>query len=156
RLMADPEVDAVTLTGGSTAGYAAQEACGRRRIPLQAELGGNNAAIVWTDADLDRAASLVAEAAFGYAGQRCTANRRVIVSAIRHDELVERLERATRALGVGDPLEPDTHVGPLVSRDARDRVASVVGRARASFVLAEPLDLDGAFHAPTIVGCDDA
>ena len=79
--MSDPAVDAVSLSGSSPAGWAAQEICARRRIPLQAELGGNNAAIVWTGADLGRAAALVARGAFLFAGQRCTANRRVIVAA---------------------------------------------------------------------------
>src|SRR5262249_5111449 len=78
-LMAGPGVDAVSLTGSSEAGYAAQANCARRRIPLQAELGGNNAAIVWSDCDLAAAAAAIAEGGFGAAGQRCTANRRVIV-----------------------------------------------------------------------------
>ena len=67
-LMADAAVGAVTLTGGSLAGYAAQEVCGRRRIALQAELGGNNAAIVWSDADLEDAARKLAAGAFEMAG----------------------------------------------------------------------------------------
>ena len=75
-LMSDPLISAVTITASTANGYTAQEICGRRRIPLQAELGGNNAAIVWLDADIERAARLLAAGAFEMAGQRCTANRR--------------------------------------------------------------------------------
>ena len=77
------DIAAVTLTGSLAAGYAMQEICARRMVPLQAELNGNNAAIVWDDADLAHAAKQVAWGAFGFAGQRCTANRRVIVIAER-------------------------------------------------------------------------
>ncbi len=79
-LAADPRVDGVTLSGSLQAGYALQEICARGHIPYQGELGGNNAAIVWEDADLQHAARQIAAGAFGFAGQRCTANRRVIVS----------------------------------------------------------------------------
>ena len=82
---APTRVAAATLTGFGRRRDAAQEICARRRIPLQAELGGNNAAIVWGDADLARAAAQ-RSGAFGFAGQRCTANRRVIVHAsVRED-----------------------------------------------------------------------
>ncbi len=80
-LMASEGVGGVSLSGSSAAGWTAQEICARRRVALQAELGGNNAAIVWEGADLARAAELVARGAFSFAGQRCTANRRVIVAA---------------------------------------------------------------------------
>ena len=68
-LMSCAEVDAVSVTGSTEAGFTAQAICGRRRIPIQAELGGNNAAIVWSDADLPEAARQVALGAFELAGQ---------------------------------------------------------------------------------------
>lgn len=163
-LMADPAVDAVSLTGSSRAGFAAQAICAARRIPLQAELGGNNAAIVWNDCDLAAAAAAIAEAGFGAAGQRCTANRRVIVADHRYAEFVGELEAASAALEVGDPADPSVHVGPLVSPAARDRVAAAVARAREKFEVREPVrDRDvmrrltevGPYHAPTLVLCDD-
>lgn len=155
-LMSDPGIDAVSLTGSSSAGWAAQEICARRRIPLQAELGGNNAAVVWTGADLADAAARIARGAFGFAGQRCTANRRAVVAAELFDEFLERLERAVAALGWGDPLDPATEVGPMVSAAARDRVAAVVGRARAEGARvvtphAGAPTAAGAYHPPTIV-----
>ena len=84
-LAADENVNAVTITGSERAGSALQEICARRFVPLQAEFGGNNAAIVWDGGDLPEAAAQIAQGAFGFAGQRCTANRRVIVNA-RHWE----------------------------------------------------------------------
>jgi acyl-CoA reductase-like NAD-dependent aldehyde dehydrogenase/nicotinamidase-related amidase len=114
-LMAHVGVDALTLTGSLEAGHAALEACGRRQIPLQAELGGNNAAVVWQDADLDAAASEVLSGAFDLAGQRCTANRRVILHRGCKDAFLRLLFEKAPALRWGDALDPETRIGPLVS-----------------------------------------
>jgi acyl-CoA reductase-like NAD-dependent aldehyde dehydrogenase len=161
--MTAPEVDAVTITGSSLAGFAAQEVCARRRIPLQAELGGNNAAIVWPDADLASAAREIAEGAFAQAGQRCTANRRVIVHHDCRPELLDLLEEETRAMAWGDPLRPDTRVGPLVSSAERDRVARLLARAGDAVQMTTPHGteapeaegFDGSWYPPTIACCDD-
>ncbi len=155
-VMSDPGVDAVTVSGSSSAGWAAQEVSARRRIPLQAELGGNNAAIVWEGADLPRAASLLAQGAFSFAGQRCTANRRAIVQGSLFDEFLELLSAATATLPWGDPFDPGTRVGPLVSEEARDRVAAAVaGAAAAGARLRVPHTLSpsrpGVWYPPTIV-----
>jgi acyl-CoA reductase-like NAD-dependent aldehyde dehydrogenase/nicotinamidase-related amidase len=158
--MADPRVDAVTLSGSSLAGHAAAEICARRRIPLQAELGGNNAALVWHDTDLARAAALVADGAFAFAGQRCTANRRAIVDASIHDAFVAHLRTATRSLTIGPARDPSTRVPPMVSPLHAERVREVLARAEAAGCTlvvphAEPLDpslaLGEAFCAPTLV-----
>jgi alpha-ketoglutaric semialdehyde dehydrogenase len=158
-LMADPGIDAVTVTGSSAAGWAAQEACARRRIPLQAELGGNNAAIVWSGADVSAAAPAIARGAFSFAGQRCTANRRVVADARIFDELVARLTAAAGALAWGDPLDPATEVGPLISSTARDRVRAIVESAASSAAevrvpqSAEAREKlgDGAYFPPTLI-----
>jgi acyl-CoA reductase-like NAD-dependent aldehyde dehydrogenase/nicotinamidase-related amidase len=128
----DPEIDGVALTGSSAAGYAAQVACCRRRIPLQAELGGNNAAIVWPDAEMDLAARQIALGGFGSAGQRCTANRRVVVEDSIHDQFIEALQNVMRDLFWGDPLDEATVVGPVISDAALRRIRGVVGRAHAA------------------------
>jgi acyl-CoA reductase-like NAD-dependent aldehyde dehydrogenase len=159
-LMNEPSIEAVTITGSSAAGHSAQEACARRRIPLQAELGGNNASIVWSDADLQEAARMIAAGAFEMAGQRCTANRRVIVHDACLNEFVQLLVRATSSLKWGDPLEEDTDIGPLVSALQRDRVAWTVDRAaalcgRPLMPLGERLPTvaghAGKFYPPTIL-----
>jgi acyl-CoA reductase-like NAD-dependent aldehyde dehydrogenase len=161
HLMSSPAVDAVSITGSSAAGCCAQAICAERRIPLQAELGGNNAAIVWSDCDLDDAAAQVAEAAFGSAGQRCTANRRVVVDAACWDPVLARLREAAATIAWGDPLEPDCRVGPLISDSARERVAGCVERAiadgaavwapQADGPQAARLAAEGAYYPPTVV-----
>ena len=160
-VMSDPGVSAVSLSGSSIAGWAAQEVCARRRIPLQAELGGNNAAIVWSGANLERAAALIALGAFSFAGQRCTANRRAIVEGRLFEEFLRLLTAAIAALRWGDPLDPSTEVGPLVSEAARDRVGAAVEEARASaerilaphaaLPQAKSLCTTGAYYPPTVV-----
>ncbi len=160
-LMRTSGVEGVSISGSSRAGWAAQEICAARRIPLQAELGGNNAAIVWQGADLPRAASLIARGAFSFAGQRCTANRRAIVDARVYDEFCGELVAATERTRCGDPLEPETEAGPLLSDAACRRVAAVLERARESAVsILAPhsgapafgaLREIGAYHPPTLV-----
>jgi acyl-CoA reductase-like NAD-dependent aldehyde dehydrogenase len=158
-------VDAVTLSGSLAAGYAAQELCARRHLPLQAELGGNNAAIVCGDADLAAAAQAVAAAAFGFAGQRCTANRRVIVDDAVYDAFLDALKRAAAALAWGDPGDDATEIGPVISMAAHSRIAGFTGRAEhAGHRVWRPLGMQphdsgcsaGAYSPPTIVCCDDA
>lgn len=152
-LVAKGEIDAVSLTGSPAAGSAIQELCARRNLPLQAELGGNNAAIVWSDTDSERAAERVVEGAFGFAGQRCTATRRVIVPLHVADPLIDQLRRAASALVCGDPLDERTVVGPLVSQAAQQRVAAAIE--------SEPVLWRGAewshpsFHPPVLVRADD-
>jgi acyl-CoA reductase-like NAD-dependent aldehyde dehydrogenase/nicotinamidase-related amidase len=131
-LIAHPGVAAVTLTGSQRAGSDAALLCARRGTPLQAELGGNNAAIVTTDADLDATARALAASAFGFAGQRCTATRRIIVEESVRERFTEILLREIAGLRVGDPLDPETRVGPLVSAARREEVKAVVERALAA------------------------
>jgi acyl-CoA reductase-like NAD-dependent aldehyde dehydrogenase/nicotinamidase-related amidase len=163
-LLNDPRIDAVSLTGSSAAGFSAQEACARRRLPLQAELGGNNAAIVWNDADLVDAARQLAAGAFDMAGQRCTANRRVIVHRTIEKPFLELLLAESRALPWGDPRDEHTRIGPLVSVARRDSVAGMVDRAVRECgapLLPQGRDLPTTGHAtdvwypPTILRCDD-
>ncbi len=163
-LMADSAIDAVTLSGSPGAGYSAQDICTTRHIPLQAELGGNNAAVVWRDCDVEEAALKVAEAAFGFAGQRCTANRRVVVDALVYEQFLHHFESAVARLVWNDPLDDATQVGPLISLDARSRVEALVERVtkdvervlaphRSTPAYAE-LTRRGAYYPPTIVCCD--
>ncbi len=133
-LIAHPAVAAVTITGSQRAGQDASLLCARRGIPLQAELGGNNAAVVMADADLDLAARALAVSAFGFAGQRCTATRRIVVEESVRERFTALLLREVTALAIGDPLDPGTRIGPLVSVARRNEVAAAVRRA---------LDYDG-------------
>jgi acyl-CoA reductase-like NAD-dependent aldehyde dehydrogenase len=98
----------------------------------------------------------VAQGAFGFAGQRCTANRRAVVKSSVFGEFLDELVRAVGALAWGDPLDPSTQIGPLVSEEARDRVARAVARAAATGARiltphAAPPPGAGAYLPPTLV-----
>jgi acyl-CoA reductase-like NAD-dependent aldehyde dehydrogenase len=164
-LMADRNVDAVTLTGSLAAGHAAQTICAGRCAPFQGELGGNNAAIVWSDADLRFAARCVARGGFGSAGQRCTANRRLIVEETCYPEFLQALRDATATMPWGDPLDEETEVGPVISSAALRRIAAVIERAGAAghdvisphrdSRSADELLRRGWYVPPTLICCDD-
>jgi acyl-CoA reductase-like NAD-dependent aldehyde dehydrogenase len=164
NLMAETNTDAVALSGTLAAGYSAQDICASRHIPLQAELGGNNAAIVWGDCDFEEAAGKIADAAFGFAGQRCTANRRVVVDTRFYEVFLKYLESAAADLVWNDPLDDATQVGPLISSDACRRVESLVERAKEEVeIVLTPhkshpgctkLCRKGAYYPPTIICCD--
>ena len=162
QIAADENVNAVTLTGALAAGQAMQEICARRFVPLQAELSGNNAAIVWDDADLADAAGKIAWGAFAFAGQRCTANRRVIIRAAQFENFFTALEKATARLPWGDPLDAATEIGPLIYPAKVAEQAALVAAAVSDGTahrVAQPHALAdwmaaGNYAAPVIVGCD--
>ena len=146
--------DAVSFTGSVAAGQAVARRAVARGIPVQCEMGGQNAAIVLPDADQDAAASAIAAAAMGYAGQKCTATSRVIVVG-DPAAFAERLAAAVEALPVGDPADPATVVGPVIESRPREAIRAAVRRASAggARVLTgdrQP-DGDGWFQAPTVL-----
>ncbi|MFI9720790.1 aldehyde dehydrogenase family protein [Streptomyces sp. NPDC052396] len=118
--------DVLSFTGSTAAGRSVVQAATARGVPVQAEMGGLNAAIVLPDADIGRAALEIASAIAGYAGQKCTATSRVIAVGTALDPLREALAEALRTLPVGDPAQPATVCGPLISEQARDRAADAV------------------------------
>lgn len=113
-LVADPRVAAITFTGSSAVGADIQRGS-RAAQRCQLEMGGKNPMVVLADADLDRAAGLIARGAFGLSGQACTGTSRVLAEDAVHDSLVERLAAAARALVVGDGLADGVNMGPLAS-----------------------------------------
>jgi acyl-CoA reductase-like NAD-dependent aldehyde dehydrogenase len=166
RLAADESVDAVTITSSTQAGYAIQEICARRFLPLQAELNGNNAAIVWDFADLPSAARQITWGAFGFAGQRCTANRRVIVGEDNFERFIGELKSAGEKLKWGDPLRKDTDIGPVIHAGKRGEQLAMIEAAKDSgaahrieFLFenraGESWVKKGAYAHPVIVGCDE-
>ena len=164
RLADHPAIDGVTFTGSELAGYDIQEICARRSVPLQAELGGNNAAIVWDDADLAHAAREVTWGAYGFAGQRCTATRRIIVSARRLERVWQALGDAARRLAWSDPLDPAADLGPVIGPEKRDVLrAQTEGAEALGAVRVERLFEDrageawassGAYVQPVLMACD--
>ncbi|MFL5796832.1 MAG: aldehyde dehydrogenase family protein [Actinomycetota bacterium] len=125
-------VDAVSFTGSAAVGREVTVAAARRGIPAQAEMGGQNPCIVLADADIEASAATIANSAMGYAGQKCTAARRVIAVGTSAPAVTDALVASVERLAVGDPSDPDTVVGPLISAAARDRVAGAVDAARSS------------------------
>jgi acyl-CoA reductase-like NAD-dependent aldehyde dehydrogenase/nicotinamidase-related amidase len=156
--------DAVTFTGSTRSGYALQELCGRLMRPLQAELGGNNAAIVWDDADLGQAANEIARGAFAFAGQRCTANRRVIVSDAIFEAFLSQLKGAASRMIWDDPLKPETEIGPVIDGAKREEIDALAASAEQAGFSTTRLHQEtngstptsGYYVAPTIICCDQA
>ncbi|MFJ7070276.1 aldehyde dehydrogenase family protein [Streptomyces sp. NPDC101115] len=142
--------DIVSFTGSSAVGREVVRTATARGIPVQAEMGGLNAAIVLPDADIPRAAEQIAASIAGYAGQKCTATSRVIAVGGALDPLREALTEALRAVPVGDPADPATVCGPLVSEAAR---AETYAAWQGLSVLAGGTVPDGTgwYAAPTLV-----
>ncbi len=129
-LLRDSRVDAVTFTGSTDTGHDVRRALADRNIRVQTEMGGKNAAVILADADLDLAIATVTGAAFGQAGQRCTATSRLLVSSEIYAEVVARLIGACVALRLGPGTDPETRMGPLVSRQHQTSVLAAISRAR--------------------------
>ncbi|MGB8275050.1 MAG: aldehyde dehydrogenase family protein [Alphaproteobacteria bacterium] len=162
HVILDPNVGAVSLTGSHGAGRQAAALCTETAKPLQAELGGNNAAIVTPDCDLPRVADALALSAFGFAGQRCTATRRIIVIDSIRPRFEELLIASIAALRIGQPADPATQVGPLISPQKQAEVERLVARAiEAGAGLlcggGVPPGLEhGCWYAPALFACADA
>ncbi|WP_283134270.1 aldehyde dehydrogenase family protein [Rhizohabitans arisaemae] len=149
-LVDDPRLPIVSFTGSGPVGYAIMDRVPRKHVTL--ELGGNAAAVVLDDADLDWAASRIALFANYQAGQSCISVQRVLVSEAVYPAFAEKLVRAVAALVTGDPADGATQVGPLVSVEAAERVQSWIEEAVAdgATVLAGGTR-DGATVAPTVL-----
>jgi betaine-aldehyde dehydrogenase len=102
-----------------------------KRVTL--ELGGKSANVIFADADLERAAASAPYAVFGNAGQDCCARSRILVQKSVYDEFLDSLVEATRAVRVGDPEEPATEMGPLISEEHRAKVASYLQGVPSAF-----------------------
>jgi aldehyde dehydrogenase (NAD+) len=131
QLSDDTRVPLVSATGSTAMGKAIAPRIAARLGRSLLELGGNNAAIVAPSADLDLVVRAVLFAAVGTAGQRCTSLRRLIVQRSVADELLGRLATAYRGVPIGDPREPGTLVGPLITGEAFGRMEAALGEAVA-------------------------
>ena len=125
-LTAHPAVGKVVFIGSVGTGRAVAAAAAGSGTPTILELGGKSANVVFADADLDAAAAGALSAVFSGAGQSCQAGSRLLVHESIHDVLVEKVRSGARRLRVGDPLDPDTELGPIVHRAQFDRVRELV------------------------------
>jgi aldehyde dehydrogenase (NAD+) len=131
RLLADRRIPLVSATGSCQMGYRVAEVVGKRLGRTILELGGNNAIIVTPHANMDLALRAILFGAVGTAGQRCTSTRRIIVHASVRDELVRRLVAAYEGIRIGDPRDPDTLMGPLVTPGAVTDMMNAIVQVRA-------------------------
>jgi aldehyde dehydrogenase (NAD+) len=126
HLVAHPGIDMVAFTGSGAAGKKIMAACAGNLTRVILELGGKSAAILLPDADLDSAIAGLLPNAYMNNGEACVAQTRVLAPQDRYDEVVERLAAGVGEFKVGDPLDPETQIGPLVSDRQRDRVEGYV------------------------------
>ncbi len=155
-LTTSPDVDMVSFTGSTVVGRSIATACGDGMKRQLMELGGKGAAIVFDDASVDAAVTCISSTWTFHSGQICTAPTRALVHRSRRDELIDKLSACAGALKVGDPLAPDTMVGPVVTGVQRGRVEA--GIADAVSAGAEIVagggrpDLDKGFYVkPTLL-----
>ncbi|SCL48092.1 succinate-semialdehyde dehydrogenase / glutarate-semialdehyde dehydrogenase [Micromonospora citrea] len=155
RVLSDPRVRAATLTGSEGAGRSIAQIAGRELKKTVLELGGSDPFVVMPSADLDRAAEVATTARCQNNGQSCIAAKRFIVHADVFDAFAERFAANMSALRVGDPMDPDTDVGPLASEGGRDEIHAQVRDAvdKGATVLCggEPHAGPGWFYPPTVV-----
>jgi aldehyde dehydrogenase (NAD+) len=140
--------DVVSFTGSVPVGLEVARGAASRGVPAQCEMGGLNASIVLPDADPESAAKVIAGAAMGYAGQKCTATSRIIAVG-NADPLRDALVAAVEDLATGDPADDATVVGPVIDAGARDDVVRAAGEAGR--VLTGGRALDGLYVTPTVV-----
>ncbi|MEY2453129.1 MAG: aldehyde dehydrogenase [Acidimicrobiaceae bacterium] len=155
-LVASKHIDMVSFTGSTGVGQRIGEVAGRDMKRLLLELGGKGAAVVFDDADVKTAVSTIMSVWAFHSGQICTAPTRVIAQRGIYDQIVGGLQAAAGHLKVGDPLEPDTVLGPVISGPHRDRVESYVraGAEEGGTIVAggeRPDMATGFYVAPTLI-----
>lgn len=150
--------DVISFTGSTAVGVQVAQAATARGIASQAEMGGLNASIVLPDADLEAAAKVIAGAAMGYAGQKCTATGRVLVLGDTA-AFTEALAAAVDGLAVGDPADAGTVVGPVINASAREKLVAAADAAPSDggrvVTGGQALDGPGLFFSPTVVDGQD-
>jgi RHH-type proline utilization regulon transcriptional repressor/proline dehydrogenase/delta 1-pyrroline-5-carboxylate dehydrogenase len=142
HLVAHPNVDFIAFTGSKEVGLHIWETAGRTppgQVNLKkvvCEMGGKNCLIVDSDADLDEAVAGVLVSAFGYQGQKCSALSRLVVLADHYDRFLERLIAATASLRVGPAEMPGNVIGPVINREAQQRILAAIEAGKAEATLA--------------------
>jgi len=158
-MASDPEIPLISATGSTRMGKSVSEAVAKRLGKSILELGGNNAIIVTENADLQQAIPAIVFGAVGTAGQRCTSTRRLIVHENVYDSLKNGLLKAYDSIRIGDPLDQNNHMGPLIDTDAVSNYKNAIDavKEQGGNVLkgAEVLDgegyASGCYVKPTLV-----
>jgi aldehyde dehydrogenase (NAD+) len=152
-MAADPRLPLISATGSTAMGRAVAQTVARRLGRPLLELGGNNAAILMADANLDLALRAVVFGAVGTAGQRCTTLRRLFVQREIETAFADRLSAAYAQVRIGDPREPSTLMGPLISEEAVQNMMAALDTARAegAQVICGGVRRSGLYVEPAIV-----
>ena len=151
RIVEHPDVAKVAFTGSTEIGRRVGEIASRSIKRVTLELGGKSANVVFADADLEKAAASAPLAVFGNAGQDCCARSRILVERSAVERFLEALEREVKALRVGDPLDDATQMGPLISADHREKVASYVDDGAPVAFRGSAPDGPGYWFPPTVL-----
>ncbi len=150
EMVADERFKLLTFTGSPSVGWRMKERAGKKRVVL--ELGGNAGAIIDASADVDWAIKRCVTGAFGYAGQVCISVQRLFIHESVWAEFLDRFVEAAKALKTGDPLDPETQLGPMVDAAQAQRTERWVREAVAGGAkVLTGGTADGAFFPPTII-----
>ena len=155
KLVEDPRIAAVTLTGSERAGVAVARAAGEALKKCVLELGGSDAFVVLADADLEAAAKTAVTARFQNNGESCIAAKRFIVESAVYDDFLRRFVELAEAQVVGDPMDERVQLGPCAREDLRqtvhEQVCATLSRGARLALGGRPLDRAGYFYEPTVV-----
>jgi succinate-semialdehyde dehydrogenase/glutarate-semialdehyde dehydrogenase len=155
KIIADPRIAAVTLTGSEGAGRSVAATAGKYLKKSVVELGGSDPFVVMPGADLDAAVSTAVTARMINNGQSCIAAKRFIVHADIYEQFLERFVAGVQSVRIGDPMEEKTELGPLATGAIRDelhaQVQSSVSKGAKLLTGGKPLDRKGFFYAPTVL-----
>ncbi len=157
-LVQHPDIAKIAFTGGESGGISVYQSAASQLKHVTLELGGKSANIIFADAQIENAVNGAISGIFAASGQTCVAGSRLLVQRSVHDEVVDRLLRRARTARIGDPKLLDTQVGPITTRQQRDRILEHIDVARSAGAhcalgggVPEAAELaNGWFVAPTI------
>ena len=151
RLVEHPDVAKVAFTGSTEVGKGIMVGAAGTIKRVTLELGGKSANVVFADADLQKAAASAPIAVFGNAGQDCCARSRILVEKGAFDEFLSLMQPVVEGFRVGDPLDEETEMGPLISADHRERVAAYVPEDAPVAIRGEAPEGSGFWFPPTVL-----
>jgi RHH-type proline utilization regulon transcriptional repressor/proline dehydrogenase/delta 1-pyrroline-5-carboxylate dehydrogenase len=161
-LVQHPQVNLIAFTGSRNVGLGIFEAAGRVQPGQKqlkhavCEMGGKNAIIIDSDADIDEAVPAILHSAFGYQGQKCSALSRLIVLEENYERVMARLIEAARDLKIGSPVEPGTMVGPVIDKAAYDRILEYIeiGKKEGKLAFQGNVPVSDGFYIPPTIFTD--
>ena len=151
RLVEHPDLAKVAFTGSTEVGKGIMAGAAGTIKRVTLELGGKSANVVFADADLEKAAASAPVAVFGNAGQDCCARSRILVEKSAFDEFLSLMQPVVEGFRVGDPLDEETEMGPLISADHRERVAAYVPEDAPVAIRGEAPEGSGFWYPPIVL-----